>query len=760
MKGNTSLLTKSLLMGTSVLVGAAVMASSALAQDSGTMETVTVTGYRASLQDSTNAKRASVNFSDAIFAEDIGKFPDSNIAESVNRIPGVTIQREVDGTGMRIAIRGMDTNYTKILLNNTAVATPTAGPITGGGANREVDLNMFPTELFTQLTVSKSQTADMLEGGAAGVVNMRTMRPFDNPGMHLTYIAQASEYAKSWAMGPRGALVGSYTDGPFGVLVGVAGQMNKIFNTGYETVGMTNLNMNASQFYTAAQVAAGATCAATSVPNASNTNSCNPTGGDNSWSLPGTVPSNAQIPGVAAGAAINQALLAQLNPAVNMTQLSNGLIPRLGRPMYEKGERDRYNGIIALEYRPTDALHFYLDAIGARSFNNFDRSDMNMVGRFSNLIPANMVVDSSNVVTSATFYNAQFFLEARPYTEKADYVSLNPGFDWQATDLFHVDGQVNWSEGHFFRDNPTILVSTPGNAGFAVKYTSLGGVPTFDTGSFSLDNPANFGWNGGSRVNLSQEQRYLYTKGAHFNLSYGGDEMAIKGGVAYDESFRHIAAYDNSPAWQAAVCGGNPSFFLPGPNSQPSCDGVNATHPAAYSSAAFGTGYSAGQTNTWQGSLISTSAVPNYLMPGPTGFIAADYSKFMADTNYNAFAHSAPLGVPALPGHAPIGTTSVTGAGTGDVMEATTGYYVELTGTLNRGDQKLKYNIGTRWIRTHQIVTGVMSVTDARNVSLSDGGKYPNTITYPSASRSYNALLPSASLVWEVAEDFVVRAGL
>ena len=61
------------------------------------VEAVTVTGYAASLQKATDAKRDSTNFTDTVFAEDIGKFPDTNIAESLNRIPGVTISREIDG---------------------------------------------------------------------------------------------------------------------------------------------------------------------------------------------------------------------------------------------------------------------------------------------------------------------------------------------------------------------------------------------------------------------------------------------------------------------------------------------------------------------------------------------------------------------------------------------------------------------------------------------------------------------------------------
>jgi TonB-dependent receptor len=742
------------LLGTTVLAGLGLLLASVPAVAQEAMETVTVTGYRASLADSTNAKRESVGFSDAVFAEDIGKFPDTNIAESLNRIPGVTIQRETDGSGMRIAIRGLGTDFTRILLNNTVVATGGSGPTDAGGQNREVDLQMFPTELFTQLTVSKSQDASMIEGGAAGVVNMRTMRPFDNPGMHLTYILQGSDYTKASEFGYRGTLIGSYTEGAFGVLVGLSGQQNNVMTTGYETIGMTNLNMTAAQY-------GRADCSGyTYTGNASNVNYCNKTGGDNSWSLPATVPSNANIPGVAAGTTIDWALLHSLNPDVSADQLSNGIIPRLGRPMYQRGSRDRYNAVVSFEYRPTDNLHFYLDTIGSRTYNDIDRSDMDMVGRYSNLIPANMKVDQDNIITSATFYNAQFFLEARPYKEKADYISINPGFDWQVTDMLHVDGQVNWSESHFFRDSPTMLVSTPANSGMTVTYTAgAGAPPTFQT-NHSLNDPANFGWPGG-RVNLQQEQRYLYTKGFHANVQYGGDEMNVKAGVAYDEVYRRIRGMNNDDWYQASVCGGNPSTFLPGPNTRPTCDGVNATHPANYSSGGFGTGYTAGMAPiTWKGSLVPQSAVSSYLFAGPTGFVSLDYNRFKADTNYDFYAHNAPAGVFHYPNQAPFSTGTNTNIGAGAIMEATTGYYAELNGILHRGDQKLRYNIGARWVRTHQAVTGAMSITDPRNTTLADGGKYPNQIVFPQEKRAYNALLPSASLVWEIAEDFQIRGAL
>ena len=147
---------------------------------------IVVTGYRASLQSATNAKRQSVGFTDSIFAEDIGKFPDTNIAESLNRVPGVIIGREITGEGLQVAIRGLGTSFTRVLLNNAPVAIASTGRTDAQSTNREVDLDLLPTELFTRLTVSKSPTAEMLEGGAAGTVNMRSARPFDHPGTHLT----------------------------------------------------------------------------------------------------------------------------------------------------------------------------------------------------------------------------------------------------------------------------------------------------------------------------------------------------------------------------------------------------------------------------------------------------------------------------------------------------------------------------------------------------------------------------------------------
>src|SRR6185503_17107124 len=141
---------------------------------------------------------------------------------------------------------------------------------------------------------------------------------------------------------------------------------------------------------------------------------CNGTGGGN-WTIPGTVPANAGN-GLTQGDVINQGFLLAHNPGLSLAQIDNAIIPRLGRPSDEFGKKDRYNGIVSLEYRPTDSLHFYVDSMYGKKENDLQRIDMNWVGRNGAMIPLNLQVDRDTcttgcVVKSGTFANAQFFLE-------------------------------------------------------------------------------------------------------------------------------------------------------------------------------------------------------------------------------------------------------------------------------------------------------------------------------------------------------------
>ena len=107
-----------------------------------------VTGFRASLQNSVAEKRENISFTDSIFAEDIGKFPDLNLAESLQRIPGVQIARDFTGEGTSVAIRGLGRDFTQFTLNGAPVETSSDSNIDAVSQGRGIDLVLFPTELF------------------------------------------------------------------------------------------------------------------------------------------------------------------------------------------------------------------------------------------------------------------------------------------------------------------------------------------------------------------------------------------------------------------------------------------------------------------------------------------------------------------------------------------------------------------------------------------------------------------------------------
>ena len=245
--------------------------------------------------------------------------PTPTSPRSFNRIPGITITREITGEGLNVAIRGLGTNFTRVLLNGAPVAIASTGRTDAQNTNREVDLDLFPTELFTQLTVNKSPTADMLEGGAAGTVNMRSARPFDNPGdaPHLLGAGDQEQQCRRLGLSRLAARRARPSDN-FGVLVGVAGVRNKVADH-----RLRDDRLDQPQPVSAAQM------------RSPRSDRCNATGGGN-WTIPGTVPANAGN-GLTTGATIDQAFLLAHNPGATIQQIDNGIIPRLGRPSDEFG---------------------------------------------------------------------------------------------------------------------------------------------------------------------------------------------------------------------------------------------------------------------------------------------------------------------------------------------------------------------------------------------------------------------------------------
>src|SRR6476661_9692214 len=169
---------------TMALVGLSLQAH-AQQQAPQTTETVTVTGIRASLEKSLETKKNADTMVEVVSAEDIGKMPDKNIADAVQRIPGVTISSQSGGSGGfdendRVSMRGTNPSLTQTLVNGHSISSGDWFVLDQVGlVGRSVSFSMLPTELVSQVIIRKSATADLVEGGVAGAVDIITRKPLD-----------------------------------------------------------------------------------------------------------------------------------------------------------------------------------------------------------------------------------------------------------------------------------------------------------------------------------------------------------------------------------------------------------------------------------------------------------------------------------------------------------------------------------------------------------------------------------------------------
>jgi len=200
-------------------------AQPAAAGDTTNLDTIVVTGYRASLERAIDIKRGEAGVVDAIVAEDVADFPDLNLAESLQRIPGVVITRD-GGEGRNISVRGLGPDFTRVRINGMEALTTVGSTDQNGGTNRSrgFDFNVFASDLFSQMIVRKTAQADIEEGSLGATVDLNTSRPFDFDGFTLAASGQASYNDMAASADPRfaGLIANTWADGKFGALLSVA----------------------------------------------------------------------------------------------------------------------------------------------------------------------------------------------------------------------------------------------------------------------------------------------------------------------------------------------------------------------------------------------------------------------------------------------------------------------------------------------------------------------------------------------------------
>jgi iron complex outermembrane receptor protein len=201
-----------------ILIGAALVATSApvLAQTTDNnaeqaVEVISVTGsYSRSLEKAIDLKKTNIGFSDSIVATDVADFPEQNLAEALQRMPGVTIERN-KGLGSKINVRSLPSEFTHVSINNLATAS--------GSGGRDVEFDIFASEIIQSVTVQKSPTAADEEGGIAGSVMISTARPFDYSERKLIVSAEGAHNSISEEIDPKFSFLASDTFGDWGALV-------------------------------------------------------------------------------------------------------------------------------------------------------------------------------------------------------------------------------------------------------------------------------------------------------------------------------------------------------------------------------------------------------------------------------------------------------------------------------------------------------------------------------------------------------------
>jgi iron complex outermembrane recepter protein len=332
------------------------------------VDEIVVTGFRGSLNAGLAEKRAETAAIDVIAAEDIGKFPDSNLAESMQRVPGVALTRGDGGEGRNISVRGLGAQFTRVRINGMEGAAQTgSSDIYGAGNNgRSFDFNVFPTEIFSELAVRKTPSADVEEGSLGATVDLKAPSAFDYDEEQAFSITGRGIWNDvSEDVDPRFSMLGSkrFFNDTLGVLASVSYQERHLREVGYSAVDILHFGTNGNNIGTAA--------APINLP------FCTPLG----WTLTGPSPAIGSRGSTAENCSTNNPRTSDMaafmevynrtNPEIrdaagNPVPGGGAFHPRLPRYVNSEQDTERTGGSLSVEWRPTENTSISLDGLLSR----------------------------------------------------------------------------------------------------------------------------------------------------------------------------------------------------------------------------------------------------------------------------------------------------------------------------------------------------------------------------------------------------------
>jgi TonB-dependent receptor len=452
------------------------------------VEKVTVTGFRRSLRSALESKKSSNSQIDAIKSEDIAKFPDLNLSEAIQRIPGVAISRDA-GEGRNVTVRGLGPQFTRIRLNGLEALSTAGGTDAAGGTNRDrqFDFNVFAADLFNEITVRKTASAEVEEGSLGATIDLATPHPLDYGKFTMAASAQYGYNDLSESIDPRFAFLVSDTfgDGKFGVLFSLAYSQRDLLEEGASTVR---------------------------------------------W-MAGTTAANAFGP--LDPAYVGTPTLAQINAAFR---------PRIPRYDIYKHEQDRLGMTGSLQWRPGENTKLTLDALYSKFEGTrqeiFLETPVFSTGGATGINNVNVVnaVIQNNSIVYGVFNDVDVRSETRFDELSTEFKQLTFNFDQSFSDNFKFVSLLGWSESD--HQNPvqtTLLFDANDIDGYSYDFRQDSRLPSFtygnNAGGFSVTDPQYWTL---SQIRLRPQTALNTYTGAQGRFEYNtSDWLALKAGLEW-----------------------------------------------------------------------------------------------------------------------------------------------------------------------------------------------------------------------------------
>ncbi|MER2494384.1 TonB-dependent receptor [Catenovulum sediminis] len=344
------------------------------------------------------SKKDTVGTQEVISVQGADRYSDADLAESLSRVPGVSIDESSD-SGRQVSMRGLGPRYIKTTINGMeSAASGTNSSVVGGSSNtRSLDFGIFASELFTQIEIEKTPSAEIEDGGIGGNVNLQAARPFQYDGSMFSYSFSGRYYEISSKIKPRMSFMASKNwNNKFGILGSIAYSKGLSHFEGASTVRWTVLNPKWDE----------------------NSTSVHDGGTNRLLAEPITT-------------------ISESGPYTN-EGLDGKWIPRIPRYSIFTREQERFGTTAAIQYFPFDDFSLNIDWLYAsiKSVANEYQNSILFRDNKDNpqIYPENVVVDVSNNIVAGAFSNARIRSEVNQGIAQSQFEQATIDVNWKVND--------------------------------------------------------------------------------------------------------------------------------------------------------------------------------------------------------------------------------------------------------------------------------------------------------------------------------------